>query len=610
MNICLYFVYTFTFLCFQNNEGCFLIISIKFCLNYLSEINFFSSFLKNCESLSRRMSTRLLRRLREENSDPQMNPLDPDEEDYEEAEPSRSTFSFLSNIESDSDSDSDVGSKKDVRLSTHSLTSVRRKEEVSEMEENIDSILLEFKHVLPSDSNCSTPISKNGSHVILKDIDQRDFDLDLTMRNMMNGCLNNWKKKRKKRTEKIFCQPRAEWGKKPETFIGGGLGMESKSRNIEDSPWPYCDYNLLQNRNLKFFRVLRSVEYTNLVNKYEHLVSNSGDINVLAMFIADYPFLLEPLFQFAMFLFSIGENDKGVNVLKRCLWIIECASLPSFFDFEISETINVIDYDLEENKVLFHVLFRYAQTSCSLGCVSTSCSVGRFLLSLDPFRDPCGILLALDYYALATKRDRDLDFVIGMVDSGFKIYDLDGHSCEISDMPNWAFSYAYALFRKYKVKSESVSIKDEDNTHDYQISLQALCKAISAYPRVPKLLLEKINVNVNSRSFQMDWKPIIETLEKFSSRNLFQGSKQISIFVDRSHKLWDGYDELKWLFEASKVVSEQTFGEEQINQESFKTLHKYEKFDPIDFSNTFRQIPQELNPLDPTLADVSFYRYV
>ena len=38
------------------------------------------------------------------------------------------------------------------------------------------------------------------------------------------------------------------------------------------------------------------------------------------------------------------------------------------------------------------------------GCHANALAVGRFLLSLDPLRDPMGVLLILDYYALACRR--------------------------------------------------------------------------------------------------------------------------------------------------------------------------------------------------------------
>ena len=245
--------------------------------------------------------------------------------------------------------------------------------------------------------------------------------------------------------------------------------------------------------------------------------------------------------------------------------------------------------------------------------IYTFSAVGRFLLSLDPANDPCGILLSLDYYALASRREKDLDFVIELVRSDLKIYhqSYDGSfNCDIICMSNWAFSYSLALFWKSRIQSaEGVDVSSDT----YIKACQALRDAISAYPLIPGLLLQKNNVDIQSRSLQMDWKPIVTYLTELSrSRsNDLSVSKISSIFVDRSYQLWSGNDVLKWLFEACTELFERPVGEKvQTNLNSIKALRRYESLDPIDFSNSFRQIPQDLNPLDPGLADVSIFAYM
>ena len=52
-----------------------------------------------------------------------------------------------------------------------------------------------------------------------------------------------------------------------------------------------------------------------------------------------------------------------------------------------------------------------------IGCVATSLATSRFLLSLDPWLDPMGVLLVMDYYALATRREDDIEFLIDLVES-------------------------------------------------------------------------------------------------------------------------------------------------------------------------------------------------
>lgn len=568
------------------------------------------------------MSSRVLRRLREKQDVDIVDdtPVDEDE-DYEESKIRKSTFAFIMNDESESESESESEQDtKEPRLHRGHLATRKEKLEsesgpkVQNANEDFDSILSEFhKAASPKESIPFSSKTKNSFSFLLDNIDRKDFDLDFVLRNMMNGIQVDGNRKKRKRGEKIFCQPRSEWGKKPETFVGGGLGMECLMKTIgetvdDDIPWPYNHPEMFSCSNAKFFRFHRSNEYANLIRKYDSIVSNSGDINTLAMFISDYPFVVEPLFQFSMFLFSVGENDKGIGVLKRCLWIMECAAFPSLFDFESNDYMNLMDFDLEENQTFFNVLFRYAQTSCALGCASTSCAVGRFLLSLDPVRDPCGILLVLDYYALASRREKDFDFVIELVRSELKVCykNFDGSlaSCDIICMPNWAFSYSLALFWKSRLVDE-----DADESSDMFIkACQALRDAINAYPFIPELLLQKNNVDIQSRTLQMDWKPVITDLKDLhrSRTNDSYISKISSIFVNRSYQLWNGDDVLKWLFEACQELSQRPLCENvQRKSNLLHALRRYESFDPIDFTNSFRQIPQDLNPLDPGLADAA-----
>ena len=64
----------------------------------------------------------------------------------------------------------------------------------------------------------------------------------------------------------------------------------------------------------------------------------------------------------------------------------------------------LMDQGKEENAGFFSALFRLMRTSCMVGCVATSLAVSRYILSLDPLRDPMGVLLTLDYFALGSMK--------------------------------------------------------------------------------------------------------------------------------------------------------------------------------------------------------------
>ena len=324
-----------------------------------------------------------------------------------------------------------------------------------EEEEDLDAILSEFQNDTVNENNANASNNKNvvatKYSVVQYNNDVRDYDIENALRNMLNGTPHsetqtnnaNANARRNRRSKNnMFARQRDDWGKRPSSFIGGGLGMNltnlsdeavaaavavavavdpTKSEGKEptlDIPWPYNDESIVPTDIQQWYTFDRSSTYTDKINDYSKYIANTGDINTMAMYIADNPFVVEPMFHFAMFFFSIGENDRGMDLLKRILWVLESATLSSFLrGHENDKVIHLMNGDKEENDVFFSTLFRLAQTSCMIGCVPTSLAISRLVLSLDPMRDPCGVLMVLDYYALATMKEKDVQFLIDLVDA-------------------------------------------------------------------------------------------------------------------------------------------------------------------------------------------------
>lgn len=112
------------------------------------------------------------------------------------------------------------------------------------------------------------------------------------------------------------------------------------------------------------------------------------------------------------------------------------------------------------------------------GCWRTAFEFNKLLFSLDPDSDPLGALLSLDYHALSA---RDFDYVITMHDT----WKTDGnlYPAKLSDMPNFAYSAAYASFKRSE-KSK--------NADDVKNGSAMLKEAIKKYPLVYCRLMEKL----------------------------------------------------------------------------------------------------------------------
>jgi len=616
------------------------------------------------------MSSRVLRRLREESNLNKKDALaevkeQSDSDDYESEEEQhaqRNQTAFhlmMDDDDSDSSSSDDEGEEEDGEENKNEIENsndlvpnqplkknnndVPSSADQDEEEEDIDAILSEFKEQsieqsLDDIGNQTNRSSDLKYAVILYNNDSRDYNLDSTMRNMLHGTTDTEQrqgqgKRRAKQNQSLFARQRDSWGKRPSSYIGGGLGMDSFDRKVDDKkvnvdplasmcstndiPWPYSgdndDFRTVPFDMQQWYTFQRSNTYSNTVKEYQNHIANTGDINTMAMYIADNPFVVEPMFHFAMFFFSIGENEKGMDLLKRILWVMECASYGSFlYGHERCDKVHLMDYYREENHVFFLTLFRLAQTSCMVGCVVTSLAVGRFLLSLDPMRDPTGTLMVLDYYALATMREKDVLLLLQLVDSNVIKVCLDEdednrHICELRDMPNWAYSYALAMYRKSHFDEDQGDDEIDGITLEEQAD-NALDHALSRYPFIVRLLLEKNGVNVKSRSFRTDWPSVIDTLD-LMNRNSNAGVEKISsIFVERNSKLWSGDDVLKWLFRGCQRIVETKEVENTADDgvvSSLEALEKYSVFDPMDFQDSFRRIPADANPLDPGLMDAA-----
>jgi hypothetical protein len=247
------------------------------------------------------------------------------------------------------------------------------------------------------------------------------------------------------------------------------------------------------------------------------------------------------------------------------------------------------------------------------------------------------------------------------------IYHMDDealeYSCDLLDMPNWAFSYAMALKRLEDAgitpegrESSKEGDADVDNTDDNKTNEhedlepktvpppsadEALRQALVRFPDVLQHLVDENNLDTTGRSFQMDWPPVLEYFRLAprvsQSEDDITTNKAVShvtkIFILRSHKLWSSEQVVAWLYQCALHVKEQnlldvtmecvedsqgevdTVGEEQgmdniaasvkpsSRLRSYpKALVKYLVCDLEDYEDSVRRLPPDANPLDEALV--------
>ena len=529
----------------------------------------------------------------------------------------------------------------------------------------------------------------------------------------------------------VFGMPRPEWGKPP-SYVGGGIGTYEEPPLIREDmtsegrpwsvPWPYnLSYNTTeasddvgqdkndggadggnndinqQNKSgritphipplskQKWFTLTMSDTYQSDDHEYRTMLTSSlqHDPNLLAMFVADHPFYAEAMLQLAMVLYYVDDRARGNELLRRTLFLYETALpssvLPNISGSGYSITNDGFEMFIDVERCptdagFLASLFRIMQLHGMLGRHECALAMGRYLLSLDPLRDPMDVLVVLDYYALASTRrqrrihrrrqrpivmttvnvdnptdaevkvgDNDDDFeeneeeeecgaafIVELIESKrITIHYIDPstdrhHFCRLLDMPNFAFSYALALYRLSS---------DEDGRRggrwkkeERQRADDALVDALRRFPLVLPKLLAMIGVNTEDRSFRADWPTVLPYFNADASHSANRdtgssaedrvaragGEHVVGIFVKRCHGLWKEDKILCWLYQCAVLVVQDQPQNDRSSSPTHPTiplvstfspaLSRYAKCDPSEFEDSFRTFPPEAIALDPNVV--------
>jgi len=278
------------------------------------------------------------------------------------------------------------------------------------------------------------------------------------------------------------------------------------------------------------------------------------------------------------------------------------------------------------NALYFQTLFLYSRLAYQMNCVQTSFAVTRYLLSLDPQRDVLGTLLLLDSYAIACHEPNWILTICNSTPSPVpivhRIEDVE-YYCELQELPNWAYSYALALYQTENEESKNAN--------------QALQTAIQRFPKIPQLLLDASpNASSTNRSCTMDWPSVLIPLSTQQPPQQHQQSVQqvlefsTTVFVQRNCQIWTSTDAtLQWLYNACQsVVKEKTSqetnetelkkDEEQVKKTELKVeetnengrmystlaLTRYLSLEKREFDMEIATVlPEDVVPLDPQLME-------
>jgi hypothetical protein len=171
-------------------------------------------------------------------------------------------------------------------------------------------------------------------------------------------------------------------------------------------------------------------------------------------------------------------------------------------------------------------------------------------------------------------------------------------------MPNWAYSYALALYRLSQV--DDSDMQDKANA--------ALKQAIHQFPDAVGRLLQALEVDTAGRSFRRDWVTVLDFAAERSklSRRQFASTCDdspedvaptlkacdvlIKIYAEQASKQWADDDVLQWVYDTlSEIAQEEAPADLCVPH---RAIMRYADCNPSDFENRVQLFPQDANILD------------
>ncbi|CCL99007.1 uncharacterized protein FIBRA_01015 [Fibroporia radiculosa] len=211
----------------------------------------------------------------------------------------------------------------------------------------------------------------------------------------------------------------------------------------------------------------------------------SGDPEGFWQLLKFLPYHADTLLQLSEVYFHREEHSTAADYIDRALFTYERAFVGSF---NFTNGVNRLDFDQVQNRPFFLALHRQVSDLQRRGCVRAAFEFARLLYSLDPWTDPHGALLHLDYLAIKAGMSQWLldmwDFFSSKANdsSGF------GGRLRVTVLPGWVYARALALFMREEAKG------DKEHTS----STNALQDAILAFPSIVPLLADRADIPLSS----------------------------------------------------------------------------------------------------------------
>ncbi|KAI0285130.1 transcriptional repressor TCF25-domain-containing protein [Russula aff. rugulosa BPL654] len=289
------------------------------------------------------------------------------------------------------------------------------------------------------------------------------------------------------------------------------------------------------NSGEKYWTAEYSKKYKGATSSFMRTVL-SGDPEGFYTILRHLPWHADTLLQLAELYIHREEHSQAADFIERALFTYERAFVGAF---TFTNGLNRLDFDRVENRPFFLALHRQVIDLQRRGLYRTAFEFAKLLLSLDPWSDPHGALLHLDFLAIKCAMHSWLLSFSEVFSSK-----TSGHSSELEEpqsgyhpvcvLPGWAYARALAF-------------RAEGDDHASQ-STKALRKAILEFPSVVPLLADKAEITLSAEARSHPAFRIFthhgNDLAEESLLHLLS-----HIYVQRSHALWKDPARSSWFAE-------------------------------------------------------------
>ncbi|KAJ4486281.1 transcriptional repressor TCF25-domain-containing protein [Lentinula aciculospora] len=280
----------------------------------------------------------------------------------------------------------------------------------------------------------------------------------------------------------VLTKPQATWAPAHmrEGLSARQLTQEEVAEKFSRNRW---DYSVPSE---KWWTVEYSKKYKSITMLFLQTVL-SGDPQGFYNILQRAPWHADSWLQLAEVFRHREEHSSAVDAVDRAMFAYERAFIGGF---SFTTGSSRLDFDRVENRPFFLALHRQASDLQRRGCMRTAFEFTKLLYSLDPWGDPHGAVLHLEFLALKAGMSqwlldafnffeaRHIENTFSKDSTGQNLLRMDP-----SVLPGWVYARAIAL-------------KLSDKEQDKNSSTAALIEAVDSFPSVIPLLADKLDVTL------------------------------------------------------------------------------------------------------------------